>query len=164
MSSRRFLLFPLVFFLFVGTALLPSPLFAESMPSPPPGMEKLFKEMKADFLLPQVFHSHPGPMFYMNHAKELQLSAAQINKIRKIGHHIIPITMKQTEKIDQLKDRYLSYMSKETPSPRRARKMLVKIAVLEARATADHLKAHLDCYRLLNAEQKKNVQALLKKS
>ncbi|MHB1286440.1 MAG: Spy/CpxP family protein refolding chaperone [Leptospirales bacterium] len=164
MISRLIKLSTLVFFLFMGVAFLPATSFAANASSPPPGMEKLFKEMKEDFLLPKVFHVHPGPMFYMKNAKELQLSPTQIKKIQKIAHHIIPVTMRQTEKIDQLKDRYLSYMSQETPSPQKGRKMLVRIAVLEAHATSDHLKAHLECYHLLTPAQKKDVQALIKKS
>ncbi len=164
MINRFIPLGHLVFILFIGVAFFPSRSFAANPSSPPPGMEKLFKEMKKDFLVPKVFHVYPGPMFYMKNAKELQLSQTQIKKIQKIAHHIIPITMRQTKNIDQLKESYLSYMSQETPSLKKGRKMLVRIAVLEARATSDHLKAHLDCYHLLTPAQKKDVQALIKKS
>ena len=125
---------------------------------------KLMEEMKSDFILPQVLEEHPGPIFYLKNSKALGLTSRQMRKIRRIAHRIIPITLRQTSRIDDLKKKYLEIMSQEFPPMGKARRLLNKIGSLEARSTADHLKAHLDCYRVLTPEQKNTFNSLRKKT
>lgn len=144
------------------------PSFSSDIPNPPSNatdvQAKLMEEMKADFILPQVLETHPGPIFYLKNATALGLTSRQIRKIRRIAHRIIPITLRQTERIDKIKTQYLEIMSQEVPPMGKARRLLNKIGTLEARSTADHLKAHLDCYQVLTPEQKKTFLALRKKT
>jgi hypothetical protein len=143
------------------------PAFSSDAPNPSNGIDvhtKLVEEMKADFILPQVLEEHPGPIFYLKNSKALGLTSRQMRKIRRIAHQIIPVTLRQTSRIDELKKKYLEIMDQEVPPMGKARRLLNKIGSLEARSTADHLKAHLDCYRVLTPDQKKTFLSLRKKT
>lgn len=143
------------------------PSFSSDVPNPSHAIDvqaKLVEEMKADFILPQVLEEHPGPIFYLKNSKALGLTSHQMRKIRRIAHQIIPVTLRQTSRIDELKKKYLEIMDQEVPPMGKARRLLNKIGSLEARSTADHLKAHLDCYRVLTPDQKKTFLSLRKKT
>lgn len=124
-------------------------------------MKTFQSQMHTDFILPSVLSSHPGPMFYFSHSKELSLSDTQTNKIKKITHKIIPKTAKQLKNIEELKSKYLKLMQSPSPSFSNSKKLLYSIGKLEAVATSDHLEAHLDCYKVLTPEQKKILAHIL---
>ncbi len=126
-------------------------------------MKTFQSQMRTDFILPSVLVSHPGPMFYFSHSKELNLTDNQLKKIKKITHMIIPKTSKQLKEIEALKSEYLSLMQSPTPNFHKSKKLLKLIGKKEAIATADHLKAHLACYAVLTAKQKNIVAAILAK-
>ena len=126
-------------------------------------MKAFQSQMHTDFILPSVLSTHPGPMFYFTHSKELALSDQQLRKIKKITHKIIPKTAKQLKKIEILKAKYLKLMQSPNPSFHASKKLLHSIGKLEAIATADHLEAHLACYNVLTSKQKKAVSLILEK-
>lgn len=126
-------------------------------------MKTFQSQMHTDFILPSVLATHPGPMFYFSHSKELALSDKQLSKIKKITHKIIPRTAKQLKKIETLKAKYLKLMQSPTPNFHASKKLLNSIGKMEAIATADHLEAHLACYNVLTVKQKKAVADILAK-
>jgi len=126
-------------------------------------MNTFQSQMHSDFIMPSVLITHPGPMFYFKNSKELKLSEQQLNKIKKITHKIIPKTQKQLKQIERLKGKYLDLMKSSNPNYHASRKLLQSIGKLEAIATADHLEAHLACYKVLTPDQKKILSTLLPK-
>jgi len=124
-------------------------------------MKTFQSQMHTDFILPSVLATHPGPMFYFSHSKELALTDYQLKKIKKITHKIIPQTAKQLKEIEALKSAYLKLMQSPTPNFHKSKKLLNLIGKKEAIATADHLEAHLACYNVLTLKQKKIVLTLL---
>ncbi|MHB1756081.1 MAG: Spy/CpxP family protein refolding chaperone [Leptospirillum sp.] len=156
---------------FIGYFLILSAIFFSTVLSPKAGfadnasfdMNKFQSQMHSDFILPSVLATHPGPMFYFKNSKELNLSDQQLNKIKKITHKIIPKTQKQLKQIEALKTKYLNLMKSSNPSFHTSRKLLQAIGKLEAIATADHLEAHLACYKVLTPQQKRTLSTLLAK-
>jgi Spy/CpxP family protein refolding chaperone len=126
-------------------------------------MKAFQSQMHTDFILPSVLATHPGPMFYFSHSKELALTPQQLNKIKKITHKIIPKTAKQLKKIEELKAVYFKLMQSPAPDFHKSKKLLNLIGRNEAIATADHLEAHLACYHILTKQQKSVVASILAK-
>ncbi len=118
--------------------------------------------MESDFLVPQGFNNLPGPMFYLNHEKELGLSARQRQSILRIARTIMPETIRQGRSIDRLKREVERLSDPRFPfREARLRRLLAEIGRREARADLAHIEAHRACLRLLTPAQRRTLLSLL---
>ena len=135
----------------------------------PPSMAALMpgrviSVMESDFLVPQGFRKLPGPMFYLNHAKELGLTSGQREKILRIARKIMPETLREGREIDRLKQEVVRLSDPRTSfREARLRRLLLAIGKKEAQADLAHIRAHRDCLRLLTPAQRRTLPALLGK-
>lgn len=106
-----------------------------------------------DFLLPQVFKTHPGITAMLAHAQDLALTDKQINKLKGIRRAMLNRSLAQMKKIDALRTAYLAAAEKPDVSPFKIHKDLHAIAWLMAQATADHLAGHLKAAKVLTKTQ-----------
>ena len=135
----------------------------------PPSMAALMpgrviSVMESDFLVPQGFRNLPGPMFYLNHAKELGLTAGQREGILRIARTIMPKTIREGQEIDRLKREVVRLSDPRTPfREARLRRLLLAIGKKEGQADLAHIRAHRDCLRLLTSAQRRTLPGLLGK-
>ena len=135
----------------------------------PPSMAALMpgrviSVMESDFLVPQGFRNLPGPMFYLNHAKELGLTAGQRERILRIARTIMPETIREGQEIDRLKQKVVRLSDPRTPfRESRLRSLLLAIGKKEAQADLAHIRAHRDCLRLPTSAQRRTLPGLLGK-
>jgi Spy/CpxP family protein refolding chaperone len=118
------------------------------------------KQAGADFLLPQVFKNHPGVTFMLAHAKDLNLTGKQIDRLRVIRRKMIDRSLDQMKHIESMRAVYLKMASQPLPSPGKIHRELHRIAFLMAQATADHLAGHLKAFRVLTKEQRAKLSSL----
>ena len=111
------------------------------------------QKVGAVFILPQSLGPHPGASYVLSRARELGLSEAQIRRIRAIRRRMVTRSLRQFERIDTLRARYLAMMDHRNPPLDRARKLYMQLTRLMAKATFDHLEGHIAVGRVLTGEQ-----------
>lgn len=125
---------------------------------------KMFNDFRAkagkDFLLPQVFKSHPGVTFILSHAKDLGLTDKQVKHLRTIRRNMLARSLAQMKKIDAQRTAYLAMAAKTRVDSKKLHKDLHNIAWLMAQATADHLTGHLNAAKVLTAAQLKKLLSI----
>ncbi|MHB8423132.1 MAG: hypothetical protein ACYC9S_12715 [Leptospirales bacterium] len=144
---------------------VPSLSFADNLPPlTSPETAQKFKQFRQqagkDFLLPQVFKNHPGVTYILSHATDLNLTKKQIDRLKTIRRKMIDRSLSQMKTIDKLRDNYLDLASRPNPSSIKIHKMLGRIGLLMARATADHLEGHLKAASVLTKDQKSKLSSL----
>jgi Spy/CpxP family protein refolding chaperone len=118
------------------------------------------KEAGGAFIVPQVFQSHPGAMFVLMHAKDLNLTDKQIKKIRLIRRAMVTRSLRQIDRINKIRSRYLSLMDSRNPPLRKARNMYMKLTRLMAQATFDHVTGHIKVGKVLTQDQWAKLKTL----
>jgi len=125
---------------------------------------KMFNDFRShagkDFLLPQVFKSHPGVTFILSHAKDLGLTDKQVKHLRTIRRNMLARSLAQMKKIDAQRTAYLAMAAKPRVDSKKLHKDLHNIAWLMAQATADHLTGHLNAAKVLTAAQLKKLSSI----
>ena len=125
---------------------------------------KVFAVMASDFLVPDGFWRLPGPMFYLAHAKDLNLGRNQQSGIRKIAARIMPETVRAGRKIERMKAEVVALSDgRKSFSGPRVHWLLRRIGLLEAKADFEHIEAHRACLRILRPAQKSRLFSLLDK-
>lgn len=136
--------------------------------SPPPytsidmakKLNQFRKEAPGAFVVPQVFQSHPGAMFILVHAKDLNLTDKQIKKIRLIRRAMVTRSLRQIDRINKIRSRYLSLMDSRNPPLRKARNIYMKLTRLMAQATFDHVTGHIKVGKVLTEDQWAKLKTL----
>ena len=125
---------------------------------------KMFNDFRSqagkDFLLPQVFKSHPGVTFILSHAKDLGLTGKQIKRLKVIRRTMLARSLSQFKKIDAQRTAYLAMAEKNKVNAKKLHKDLHNIAWLMAQATADHLTGHLNAAKVLTPAQLKKLASI----
>lgn len=134
---------------------------ADSQPYTSPDMMKklaLFRnKVGAVFILPQSLGPHPGASYILSRSRELGLTPSQIARIRTIRRRMVTRSLRQFERIDRLRARYLSLMESRNPPLPEGRRLFRHLTRLMARATFDHLAGHVEVGKVLTEAQWKKL-------